>query len=79
MFSQTKKIIKNSKKEVILKIITSLFIQSLALIVPVFWSKTINEVTETNYKVGYYLIIITTLLTYKPTFLNSLIKRITSS
>lgn len=63
MFSQTKKIIKNSKKEVILKIITSLFIQSLALIVPVFWSKTINEVTETNYKVGYYLIIITTLLT----------------
>lgn len=63
MFSQTKKIIKNSKKEVILKIITSLFIQSLALIVPVFWSKTINEVTESNYKVGYYLIIITTLLT----------------
>lgn len=62
MFSQTKKIIKNSKKEVIYKIITSLFIQGLALIIPVFWSNTINEVTEGNYKVDYYLIIITTLL-----------------
>ena len=63
MFSNTKKILKRAKKEVILKTITSLFIQSLALIIPVFWSKTVNEVTDTNYKVGYYLIIITTLLT----------------
>ena len=62
MFSNTKKILKRAKKEVILKVITSLFIQGLALIIPVFWSKTINEVTETNYKVGYYLIIITVLL-----------------
>lgn len=63
MFSNTKKILKRAKKEVILKIITSLFIQSLALIIPVFWSKTVNEVTGSNYKVGYYLIIITALLT----------------
>lgn len=63
MFSNTKKIIKRAKKEVILKTITSLFIQSLALIIPVFWSKTVNEVTSSNYKVGYYLIIITALLT----------------
>ena len=63
MFSNTQKILKRAKKEVILKTITSLFIQSLALIIPVFWSKTVNEVTDTNYKVGYYLIIITTLLT----------------
>ncbi len=63
MFSNTKKILKRAKKEVILKTITSLFIQSLALIIPVFWSKTVNEVTDTNYKVGYYLIIITALLT----------------
>lgn len=62
MFSQTSKIIKNSKKEVIYKIITSLFIQGLALIIPVFWSNTINEVTEGRYEVGYYLIIITLLL-----------------
>ena len=63
MFSNTKKILKRAKKEVILKTITSLFIQSLALIIPVFWSKTVNEITGSNYKVGYYLIIITALLT----------------
>lgn len=62
MFSQTKKILKKAKKEVILKTITSLFIQGLALIIPVFWSNTVNEVTEPHYKVGYYLIIITALL-----------------
>ena len=63
MFSNTKKILKRAKKEVILKVITSLFIQGLALIIPVFWSKTVNEVADANYKVGYYLIIITALLT----------------
>ena len=62
MFKETKKIIKRSKREVTYKIITSLFIQLLALIIPVFWSNTINEVTEGNYKIGYYLIIITLLL-----------------
>ena len=62
MFHDTKKIIKNSKKEVIYKIITSLFIQGLALVIPVFWSDTINQVTEGNYKIGYYLIVITLFL-----------------
>ena len=62
MFQDTKKIFKSAKKEVILKIITSLFIQGLALVVPVFWSNTINEVTEGNYRVGYYLIVITLFL-----------------
>ena len=62
MFQDTKKILKNSKREVIYKIVTSLFIQGLALIVPVFWSNTINEVTEGHYKVGYYLILVTLLL-----------------
>lgn len=62
MFSQTKKIIKSSKREVILKVITSLFVQGLALIIPVFWSETINETTNSNYKIGYYLIVITAFL-----------------
>ena len=62
MLKETKKIIKSSKREVIYKIITSLFIQGLALIIPAFWSSTINEVTDNNFKVGYYLLIITTLL-----------------
>ena len=64
MFRETTKIIKRSKKEVIYKIITSLFIQGLALIIPVFWSNTINEVTDGNYKIGYYLVIITALLSF---------------
>lgn len=62
MFSQTKKIIKSSKREVILKVITSLFVQGLALIIPVFWSDTINEITNSNYKIGNYLIVITAFL-----------------
>ena len=59
MLESAKKITKNCKREVIYKIITSLFIQGLALIIPVFWSNTINEVTEGNFKIGYYLTIIT--------------------
>ena len=62
MLERVKKTIKNSKREVIYKTVTSLFIQGLALIIPVFWSNTINEVSEGNFKVGYYLIIITLLL-----------------
>ena len=62
MFSQTKKILKKAKREVIYKIITSLFIQGLALTIPVFWSNVITHVTEKEYKVGYYLVIITLLL-----------------
>ena len=62
MLERFKKTIKNSKREVIYKTVTSLFIQGLALIIPVFWSNTINEVSEGNFKVGYYLIIITLLL-----------------
>ena len=64
MFRETTKIIKRSKREVTYKIITSLFIQGLALIIPVFWSNTINEVTDGNYKIGYYLVIITALLSF---------------
>ena len=62
MFQTTKKILKSSKKELIGKIVTSVFIQGLALIVPVFWSNTINEVTEGHFRIGYYLILITLLL-----------------
>lgn len=62
MFTETKKIIKKSKREVTYKITTSLFVQLLALIIPVFWSNTINEITIGNYKIGYYLITITALL-----------------
>ncbi len=59
MLEQTKRILKISKKEVFYKIITSLFIQGLTLIIPVFWSLTITKVTASNIHDGYYLVIIT--------------------
>ncbi len=62
MLKEIKKIIKNCKRELIYKIVTSLFIQGLALIIPVFWSNTINEVTEGKYNIGYCLVVITLLL-----------------
>lgn len=62
MLAQTKKILRSSKREVIYKVITSLFIQGLTLIIPVFWSTTINKVTDGNIHDGYYLVIITGVL-----------------
>ena len=59
MLAQTKRILKISKKEVIYKIITSLFMQGLTLIIPVFWSITINKVTDNNIHDSYYLVVIT--------------------
>ena len=39
-------VLSKTKREVVYKIITSLFIQGLALIIPIFWSDTINYITE---------------------------------
>lgn len=50
------------KREVILKVITSLFLQALLLIIPIFWSNTINHVTGGDYKTSYFLVIITLIL-----------------
>ena len=50
------------KREVILKVITSLFLQALLLIIPIFWSNTINHVTRGDYKTSYFLVIITLIL-----------------
>ena len=48
-------IIKKSKEEVIIKVITSLFVRGLLLVVPIYWSKTINYLTDNkiNKKVVY--------------------------
>lgn len=56
------KILGRCKKEVILKVITSLFLQALLLIIPIFWSNTINHVTRGDYRTSYYLVVITLLL-----------------
>ena len=55
-------VIKNSYKELIYKIITSIFIRGLLLIIPVFWSDTINNLNNGNYYKTYYYIIIIVIL-----------------
>ena len=56
------KILGRCKREVILKVITSLFLQALLLIIPIFWSNTINHVTGGDYKTSDFLGIITLIL-----------------
>ncbi len=55
-------IVKKSKKEVTIKIVTSLFVRGLLLIIPIFWSKTINHLTESNISKAYYLVILILIL-----------------
>ena len=54
----TSLVIMDSKKELIYKIITSIFIRGLLLIIPVFWSNTVNNLSEGNLSDSYYLIVI---------------------
>lgn len=51
-------IVKKSKKEVIIKIVTSLFVRGLLLIIPIYWSKTINYLTENNITKANYLVVL---------------------
>lgn len=55
-------VLKESKKELLYKIITSVFIRGLLLIIPVFWSNTVNNLSEGNLNNTYSLIIIIILL-----------------
>ena len=51
-------VIKDAKKELFYKIITSVFIRGLLLIIPVFWCFTINHLSEGDYQKTYSLIIV---------------------
>ena len=51
-------ILKKSKKEVIIKVITSLFVRVLLLVIPIYWSKTINNLTDFNINKSYYLVLL---------------------
>ena len=55
-------VLKDAKKELIYKIVTSIFIRGLLLIIPVFWSNTVNNLSEGNLRDTYSLIIIIILL-----------------
>ena len=54
---------KKVKKAIIYKILTSLFIQGLALIIPIFWSKIINNLSHALFNKCYYLIVVIVFLT----------------
>ena len=51
-------VIGSSYKELFYKIVTAIFVRGLLLIIPVFWSNTINNLSEGNFYKTYYLIVI---------------------
>lgn len=55
-------VIKDSYKEFIYKIITAVFIRGLLLIIPIFWSDTINKLSEGDFSVTCSYIIIIVIL-----------------
>ena len=58
----TSLVIHDSYKELFYKIVTSVFIRGLLLIIPVFWSNTVNNLSEGNFSKTYSLIIIIIIL-----------------
>lgn len=55
-------VIQDSYKELFYKIITSVFIRGLLLVIPVFWSNTVNNLSEANYSKTYSLIVVIIIL-----------------
>ena len=55
-------VIKDSSKELIYKIITAIFIRGLLLIIPVFWSNAVNNLTDGNFTKTYYIITLAIIL-----------------
>ena len=58
-----KTILKKTKKQLASKILTSVAIQGLALIIPVYWARSINHLTELEYEKAFKLVIVTLILT----------------
>ena len=66
-------ILKKTKYDLFKKIATSVMIQGLLLIIPVYWSRTINHVTDNDYNTSFKLVIVTlvlSLLYYLWSYLN---------
>ena len=55
-------ILKRTKKELIRKIITSIILQGLLLVIPVYWTNSINHATSLEYNIAFKLVIITLIL-----------------
>lgn len=52
-------ILKRTKKELVRKVITSIVIQGLLLIIPVYWTNSINQATASEYPEAFKLVIVT--------------------
>lgn len=57
MYKITINLIKKSKKELFWKVITSFLLRGLLLIIPIFWSRIINNLSDGIYVNIYYLVI----------------------
>ena len=55
-------ILKRTKKELIRKIITSVIIQGLLLVIPVYWTNSVNYATDLEFNNAFKLVIITLIL-----------------
>lgn len=55
-------ILKRTKKELIRKIITSIIIQGLLLIIPVYWTNSVNHATDLMFDKAFKLVVITLIL-----------------
>ena len=55
-------ILKRTKNELIKKILTSIMIQGLLLVIPVYWTKAINHATDMDFSTSFKLVIITLIL-----------------
>ena len=59
----TEVVFKKSRNELLYKIITSLFIRGLLLLIPYFWSRVINHISENSFNKSYYLVAVILILT----------------
>ena len=69
-------IIKRTKRELIRKIITSIIIQGLLLIIPVYWTDSVNYATDLMFDKAFKLVVITLILSLLYFLWSYLIKRL---
>ena len=55
-------ILKRTKRELIRKIVTSIIIQGLLLIIPVYWTDSVNYATDLMFDKAFKLVIVTLIL-----------------
>lgn len=55
-------ILKRTKKELVRKIVTSVIIQGLLLVIPIYWSDSVNYATNLEFTKAFKLVVITLIL-----------------